>query len=159
MKAYFEEEQKFRQWWLWLILLCSGVVPFFGFLNQILLNKEFANNTMTNTQILIYLGISSFFLIFFWFLKLKTKIDQNGIRFYFAPFIKKTIKWHEIKSAKVINYGFVGGWGIRLWTKYGTVYNVKGNKGIAIELINGKKLLIGTQKESEIKNILNKFQK
>lgn len=62
----------------------------------------------------------------------------------------------DIKSAKVVNYGFVGGWGIRLWTAYGTVYNIKGNKGLAIELFNGEKFLIGTQKENELKIIVEK---
>lgn len=51
---------------------------------------------------------------------------------------------------KVINYGFVGGWGIRLWTKYGTVYNVSGNKGLFIKLKNGKTMVIGTQKSQEL---------
>ena len=44
----------------------------------------------------------------------------------------------------------MGGWGIRLWTKYGTVFNIKGKKGLAIELYSGKKFLIGTQKEIEL---------
>jgi hypothetical protein len=58
---------------------------------------------------------------------------------------------------KVLNYGFVGGWGVRLWTKYGTVYNVKGNIGLAIELKNGTKFLIGTQKEIELRSFLEKI--
>lgn len=74
----------------------------------------------------------------------------------FFPFVKKTTKWTDMKKAEVINYGFVGGWGIRLRTKYGTVYNIKGNKGLAIELLNGKKYLIGTQKETEMYEIVKK---
>ena len=70
--------------------------------------------------------------------------------------MKKRVGWNEIKSTKVVNCGLVGGWGIRLWTKYGTVYNTKGNKGLAIELKNGKKFLIGTQKETELNKILDK---
>jgi hypothetical protein len=77
----------------------------------------------------------------------------------FFPLIKKTTNWTEIKKVEVVNYGFVGGWGIRLWTKYGTVYNIKGNKGLAIELFNGKKYLIGTQKEIELNEIVKKNQR
>jgi hypothetical protein len=76
---------------------------------------------------------------------------------HFFPFVKKRIDWKDVKSAEVLDYGFVGGWGIRLWTAYGTVYNVKGTKGIAIELLNGKKFLIGTQKETELREILEKI--
>ena len=92
----------------------------------------------------------------FWFMRLKTEIDQNEIRINFFPFIKKRVNWKEIKNAEIVNYGFVGGWGIRLWTKYGTVYNTKGDKGLAIELLNGKKILIGTQKETELRKIVEK---
>ena len=76
----------------------------------------------------------------------------------FFPLVKKDIKWKDIKDVQVIEYGFVGGFGIRLGTKYGTVYNIKGNKGLAIELTNGKKYLIGTQKETELKTALKKIK-
>jgi len=90
-------------------------------------------------------------------MKLKTSIDKNGIQMIFFPFTRNRVEWNEIQDTKVVNYGFVGGWGIRLWTKYGTVYNMKGNKGLAIELKNGKKFLIGTQKEVELNNVLKKI--
>ncbi len=72
------------------------------------------------------------------------------------PVCKKKTKQSEIRNVEVVNYGLVGGWGIRRWTKYGTVYTVKGNKGLAVELLNGKKFLIGTQKENELKEIVKK---
>ena len=75
----------------------------------------------------------------------------------FVPFIKKHVDWNEVKSIKVIDYGFVGGWGIRLGTTFGTVYNIKGKMGLAIELINGKKFLIGTQKAEELQIILKEI--
>ena len=58
----------------------------------------------------------------------------------------------------MINYGFVGGWGIRLFTDYGTVYNTRGNKGLALKLQNGKRLVIGTQREDELKSVIQKLK-
>lgn len=55
-----------------------------------------------------------------------------------------------------MNYGFVGGWGVRLWTAFGTVYNVRGKMGLAIKLKDGTKFLIGTQKEMELKSVIIK---
>src|SRR5690554_7570605 len=46
--------------------------------------------------------------------------------------------------------GFVGGWGIRFTMKYGTVYNIKGNKGLFVKLKNGKTFIVGTQKPEEL---------
>lgn len=94
----------------------------------------------------------------FGFMRLKTEIFQDEIRINFFPFVKKRINWNEIKSVEIVNYGFVG-WGIRLWTKYGTVYNTKGNKGLAIELLNGKKFLIGTQMEKELNVVVEKAKR
>ena len=59
----------------------------------------------------------------------------------------------------MFDYGFVGGWGVRMWTKYGTVYNTKGSKGLLVELNNGKTFVIGTQKEDELKMFLKDLGK
>lgn len=154
MKLVFKEEQKFTQWWLWLILIPIAILPIFGMYKQLILGENFGNNPMSNIGLILF-SIFIFSLIGLIFLiKLKTKIDENGIWMNFYPFVKKKFNWKEIKTIAVVNYGFVGGWGIRFWTRYGTVYNIKGNKGLAIELINGKKILIGTQKENELKQLI-----
>jgi hypothetical protein len=156
MKIEFKEEQKFTQWWLWLILIGIGILPIFGIYKQLIIGEKFGNNPMSDIGLLIF-SIFIFGLIaMFWFMRLKTEINQNEIKMNFFPFVKKKVYWNEIKSIQIVNYGFVGGWGIRLGTKYGTVYNTKGNKGLAIEFQNGGKFLIGTQKEAELNNILEK---
>ena len=52
-----------------------------------------------------------------------------------------------------------GGWGYRtsLGKKKGSAFNVKGNKGIQIEFKTGKKLLVGTQKESEATQVIHRY--
>ena len=157
MKTEFKEEQKFTQWWLWLILIPVGILPIFGIYKQLILGDKFGDKPMSDLELVIFtLFIFSLIGLFF-IMKLKTSIDKNGIQMSFFPFVRKKVNWNEIKNIEVINYGFVGGWGIRLWTKYGTVYNMKGNKGLAIELNNGKKFLIGTQKETELKKFMEKM--
>ena len=157
MKFVFIEEQKFTQWWLWLILIPIGILPIFGIYKQLILGEQFIDKLMSDPELIIF-SVFIFSLIgLFLIMKLKTSIDKNVIQMNFFPFKKKRVEWNEIKNTKVINYGFVGGWGIRLWTKYGTVYNMKGNKGLAIELKNGKKFLIGTQKETELRNVMEKM--
>lgn len=156
MKIQFKEEQKFTQWWLWLILIGIGVLPIFGLYKQLFLEEKFGDHPMSDFGLIIFSVFIFGLITMFWFLRLKTEIDQNQIRIHFFPFVRKKINWKEVKSAEIVNYGFVGGWGIRLWTQYGTVYNTKGNKGLAIELRNGEKFLIGTQKEAELNKIVNK---
>lgn len=157
MKTEFKEEQKFNQRWLWLILILMGVLPLIGIYKQLILGEKLGDNPMSDFSLLIFSIIMFSLVGLFLIMKLKTSIDKNGINMHFFPFIKKSVDWQQIKNVKVVNYGFVGGWGIRLWTKYGTVYNVKGDKGLEIVLKSGKKFLIGTQKETELSTIIEKM--
>lgn len=151
MKTNFTETQKFTQWWLWLILIAVSAIPFYAIVQQIILDKgPFGDKPMPNEGLIITGLIMASLILLFYVLKLETQINKTSIHFNFFPFVSKTILWEEVKAAKVIDYGFVGGWGIRLWTGYGTVYNVRGSKGLLVELKNGKQFIIGTQKEKEL---------
>ncbi len=158
MENHFYEEQKFIQWWLWLLIITTFATPFiigiFAYYNDQEAFEAISTPAIIGTSIFTIV-IITFFLI----LKLTTKIDSKKISITFFPFVNKTIDWREVKSAQVLNYGFVGGWGIRLFTKYGTVYNVRGNKGLALFLENGKKFVIGTQKETELRAFIEKIGK
>ena len=157
MKIQFKEVQKFSQWWLWLILTLVGIMPVYGIYKQLLLGEPFGSKPMSDSGIIVFAIVVFLVLGLFLIVRLKTTIDAVGIHMRYFPFFKKNVQWHEVKKVEVVNYGFVGGWGIRLWTSYGTVYNMRGNKGLAIELINGDKFLIGTQKEAELAEIIQKI--
>ncbi|EDP94246.1 hypothetical protein U8527_07445 [Kordia algicida OT-1] len=154
----FKEVQKFNQWWLWLLLAIIGLLPIAGIYIQLIKGEEFGSKPMSDTGLIIF-SIFIFLLIgLFLVLRLKTNIDRAGIKMQYVPFVKKNVSWNDVESVEVLDYGFVGGWGIRLWTVYGTVYNVKGSKGVAIKLTNGKKFLIGTQKATELEEVLRKIR-
>ena len=154
MKIDFKEEQRFTQWWLWLILIGIAVIPIIGIYKQLVQGDVFGDRPMSDNGLLLFCFLSFCFLGFFWTMRLKTTIDQKEIRMDFFPLVKKRVPWEAIEKVQVVDYGFVGGWGIRLGTKYGTVYNIKGKMGLAIFLKNGKKFLIGTQKEKELKALI-----
>lgn len=156
MTTLFKEDQRFTQWWLWVILIPIGILPVVGIVQQLILGEEFGDNPMSDFGLILFAVFVFALLGLFLMIRLKTEIDQNEVRMSFIPFVKKRIKWSEIKKAEVVNYGFVGGWGIRLSFKYGTVYNIKGNMGLAIELKNGKRFVIGTQREKELGSIVEK---
>ena len=147
MKPLFTEKQRFNQWWLWLLLVVCSATPI------IIMFKEYSNDKVSSNNlwalIIIFLAI-----ILFVIMRIKTVVTQENIQLIYFPFLWKTINLSDIDAMKVINYGFVGGWGIRLWTRYGTVYNVRGNKGLHIKLKNGKQLVIGTQQPQELEKIV-----
>jgi hypothetical protein len=158
----FKEEQRFKQTWLKVLLAISIVVP------VIVVTKEYlAENSKitTNEFVLTLIGIAVS-IAFIFFFKLKTRIDEKGIYYQFAPFHFKfkIVEWSEIKKVNVRTYdpiGEYGGWGLKggfPWDKEkGKCVNISGDIGIQIEFKNGKKLLIGTQKKEEAKNVLKTY--
>ena len=157
MKLEFKEQQKFNQWWLWIILIEIAILSIFGIYKQLIVEKKFGSKPMSDIGLIFFTVFIFSLIVLFRTMQLKTEINEAGLKLSFFPFVNMKVNWNEIKSTKIVNYGFVGGWGIRIGTKYGTVYNMKGKFGLAIELKNGKKFLIGTQKETELTEIISKI--
>jgi hypothetical protein len=145
----FKETQKFGNWILWLMRGCfilMLMLAIFVYLDGY-------------TLIAIILFLSSLICLVLEPMHMKTEIDSKAIHINFVPLKKKRFEWSEIQSAEIIDYGFVGGWGIRLGTKYGTVYNTKGSEGLWLTLKDGKQFVIGTQRKDELQKHLDKYSK
>jgi len=159
----FKEEQRFNQTWIIVLIIVSTIVPLF------VITKEYLDNpdSFTTSE---FIGILALIIVascFIFVLKLYTRIDENGIRYKFFPFqLKfKLLPWNEIKTANVRTYDAItefGGWGLKggaLWNKSkGRAINVSGDIGIQLQLKNGKKLLIGTQKKEEAIRVLEAYK-
>jgi hypothetical protein len=157
MENPFLEIQRYRKWWMILIVLVIIILPCWSIYEQIIKGQPFGNNPAPNA-VLIGFAIGMFFLAFlFLTIYLKTEVGWDGITFHYAPFFKKQILWSQIQSAEIVDYGFLGGWGFRYSKKYGNVYNVSGRIGLSIVLINNQKLVIGTQKPEALKAILRMY--
>lgn len=155
----FTETQKITQWWLWLLILGVALIPFYGLYQQLIIGDPFGTNPMSDMGLAIFAILMVGFVYFFYMITLKTEINSDEIKIGFFPFLRKTIRWDELESAEVMTYDFVGGWGLRIATKYGTVYNIRGNSGLALVMKSGKKYLIGTQKTDELRSYLQSINK
>lgn len=156
MQATFVEEQKFTQWWLWLMLGLVGLMPLIAIYQQIILGRPIGDNPLSNLG-LVFATLFVYGLIaLFGSMKLTTHIDTTGIYMRYFPFARKRVLWSEVKSAEVVDYGFVG-YGIRFGSRYGIVYNTSGSKGLAIEKTNGKRFVIGTQRPEELRLFLKQL--
>lgn len=157
-KEFFQEKQKFNQWWLWLIIISAtlvSTVPFMiGIYTQEVLGKPWGNNP-GSTGLLVFVLIMNIVLmggLVFLFLKmsLQVEVKQSGIFYRYPPLHNKwkQILPTEIESFEARTYRPVaeyGGWGIK-GTRKNRVYNVSGNQGIQLKLKNGQKILFGTGK-------------
>jgi hypothetical protein len=157
-KILFEEEQRFTQWYIWILLLGLLCIPVYGIIQQLVLKQPIGDKPMSDLGLVIILFTQLSLCLLFWILKIKTTISKEKISFRFFPFVTKTIPWDEVEVAEIVKYRFVG-YGIRIFTSYGTVYNINGNKGMALTLTNKKKLLIGTQKPYELEDVIHSVLK
>ncbi len=155
----FEEEQRFTQWWLWLLMGAMLLIPIYGIVQQIVLKEPFGDNPMSDLGLIIIFIAMLSFCGFFWLIRLQTTITNDEITINFPPLAKKRILWSEVEQAQIVKYSPLIGYGLRIWTPHGTVYNVKGNRGLFLILKNGKKYMIGTQKHREVEDIIQTLLK
>ncbi|MGB1037664.1 MAG: hypothetical protein ACPGYY_03385 [Bacteroidia bacterium] len=152
----FNEVQQFNQWWLKIVLALTGGIIFYAIYDSWGSEEVYSSLGQTvGFWLSMILGLAV--VVWVWLWKLETHINNYGVDLSCWP-IRKKVSWNNIEHLEVVNYGFVGGWGIRHGTKYGTVYNTSGQIGLAIKLKNNKKFLIGTQKGEELKQIVEKWK-
>lgn len=156
----FREIQRFRQAWMW-VLFISGmllVVVIFGYgmVTQFVYGRPWGDEPMSDTALiiagLVSIVVAGGVALLFLCMALETKVADDGICIRFFPFVRKRIAYDQIISFEARTYRPIaeyGGWGIRVRLR-GTAYNVSGNRGVQLELANGTRLLIGSQRPDEL---------
>lgn len=157
----FNEIQKFNKPWVKVVLVFFSLVVCFycsyTYYDRYINHREIFDSEFIATTIYLIVVFAGL-CIFFSYAKLMTVINKEGVSFLFSPFHRKfrVIEWNEIENFEVVTYRPLleyGGWGIRFGFK-GRAFNVAGNKGLQLTLKNGRRILIGTQKEAELKEFL-----
>lgn len=148
----FVEVQKFRQKWLWGVLI--GICILLGVLKYYVPSEL---NQQDNWVVLLPLIL---ILILFFTIRMTTKINKEGIYVKFTPFhlSARFYRWDEIEKCYIREYHPIreyGGWGIRRnFSGDNKAFNVSGNKGLQLEFKNGNKLLIGTNNMDKLSKVL-----
>ena len=159
-KILFSEQQKFKQWWLWIILLVLNFIFILGIYKQIIHKEQFGDNPMSNSGLIIGLVLMVSLTILFGNFKLQTIIKNDGIyvRFFPLQIAYRKYTWDKLINIYVREYNAIteyGGWGLRYGIfGNGKALNVSGDKGLQLVNLNKSALLIGTNKPEEIKEIL-----
>lgn len=161
-RTFFEEEQFFRQTWIWVALIpisLLGLVIFaLAFYQQLYLGKPFGNNPTSDRGLMmiaaLLIPICIGLPILFYKMRLSVRLEPEYLHVRFLPFVNKHIALREIVRCEPRKYRPLvefGGWGIRYGgKKRGWAYNVDGNRGVQLELTNGNLLLIGSQRAEEL---------
>ncbi|MVM41665.1 hypothetical protein GO730_35010 [Spirosoma sp. HMF3257] len=141
----FTETQRFRQWWLWLMLSAVAVVT---------ASPLWINSRQNYPSSWIGFTISLLVIFLFYSWRLDTRLDSTGIHYRVFPiFSWRTILWNDVRTISITQYSFVG-YGIRLGFD-GWVYNIAGNKSLRIDWKTKQKITIGTQRPDELQAFLD----
>jgi len=145
----FREEQAFRQWWIWLLIGFVAALQWWGFVQQIVLGRPWGSNPapdwmMVPLWLLIGIGLPVFFV----YLRLIVTVTDEAIVVHYRPLTRRTIQVADVAHVEARTYSPLleyGGWGIR-GLGSNRAYNVSGDRGVELALVDGRKVLIGSQR-------------
>lgn len=160
-KPIFTEHIKLFRKKGFLIWLSVGVL--FGILlyYKITDTQELSEETkplligIISAVLIILILIAS--LVAYFLIRLKTEINNEFIKVTYIRVIEKTIPWNQVASAAIVTLKIVGNRLATGWENYGASKNNKGSNALALELKNGKKILIGTEKATELNQLIEQI--
>ncbi|RLB40384.1 MAG: hypothetical protein DRH30_08530 [Deltaproteobacteria bacterium] len=159
MTTLFCEQQRFTQWWFWLLVGGLSLGAWVSAYVQLVAGTPVGNKPASDGMMLaLWVGVGVLFPLFFYSCKLMVEVYPGVLRYRFAPF---HLRWHEIPAeslaeATAVTYRPLrdyGGWGIR-YSSQGKAYNVRGNRGVRVCLTSGQTILFGSQRAEELASAL-----
>lgn len=153
----FHERQRFRQTWLWVLLACTAV-PLVLLTFAAVWKQGLTGEGIVGIAVAVVAGPGSVAL--FYFARLDVDVTPREIAIRFTPFHRapRRISLADVAVAKQRRYKPLdeyGGWGIR-GIGSDIAYNVSGDDGVQLVLTSGKRILLGSQRASELEAAIDK---
>lgn len=109
--------------------------------------------------LLIQFGV----LYLLWIARLDLQVNKAGVYYCWFPWHLSLhfIAWEAVAKAHVRKYRALseyGGWGIK-GTRKNRAFNISGDFGLQLELLDGRKLLIETSKPKELELLIDSLMK
>lgn len=115
--VYFREVQRFRQPWLWAILLAPMLLCGYGLYQQLVLGRLWGNHPLPTRGLLVVNALLLLMLGWLYAMRLVTEVRERELRVHFVLLWRcKKFPWLDIRSFRAATYrplADYGGWGIR----------------------------------------------
>jgi hypothetical protein len=97
-------------------------------------------------------------------LQMTTEVTPTEIRVWFGwvPIYRRVVTITSIQRYHVVEYRPIadyGGWGVRTGRDGERVLNARGDRGVRLELADGSKLLIGSQRPEELAETIERARR
>jgi hypothetical protein len=154
----FNETQRFRPWWMWLIISIVFIFPVAVFVYYIVTDPAVTYAPPTN-GVAIAVAVISFLLLFlFLSVRFDLAIDDAGVSYRFFPVHLKMqqVSWKDIQHAEIRETpGIRRASGIRYRAGGDTLIGLASKAALSLHLDSGKKLMLGTRRPDELKRLLD----
>jgi hypothetical protein len=148
----FREEQYF-DWRVYTLIALVGLTTGLGLVRGRVWSPEVA------LGLLIGLALLMFVVVFL--LHMTTEVGSTELRVWFgwAPTYPRVVAIGALKSVEVVTYRPIadyGFWGNRAGSDGERAFIARGNRGVRIELSDGTKILIGSQRPEVLASVLDR---
>jgi len=150
----FREVQRFGAWWLWALVVACAVGAWWVFLAQVVFELPTGSEPAPEWllwALVVLLGVG--LPVLFGLARLVVDVHPDRVEVRFRPFTHRSVPATDIVAAEARTYRPVaeyGGWGIKGWSKRKVAYNVKGDRGVELQLKNGNSLMLGSQRAEDL---------
>jgi hypothetical protein len=149
--AVFREEQYF-DWKLYSVIAVLELLTGLGLLGGRVWSLEFVLG--------LVIGLAFVFLVVIFLLYMTTEVTPTDVRVWFGwvPTYRRIFSIGAVRSIEVVTYRPIadyGFWGIRSRRDGEKALTARGNRGVRIELTDGTRLLIGSQRPEQLARALD----
>jgi hypothetical protein len=146
----FREEQYF-DWRVYALVALLEVITGLGLVGGHVWSLEYGLG--------LVVGLAFVFLVVLCLLYMTTEVSPAnvGVWFGWVPVYRRIVSIGAIRSIEVVTYRPVdyGFWGIRSGRDGEKVLTAQGNRGVRLELTDGTRLLIGSQRPEQLARALD----
>ena len=167
----YVEVQRFQQPWLWIVVgaLSGLIIGVFGYglVQQLVFGRPWGDHPLSDTALLVVAAINILAFgiglpLSLMLLKLVTEVTRHEIFIALSPIVRRHIRFQEIRSLRAKTYRPIrdyGGWGYRAGRKGSRAYNARGDRGVEIELRDGRIVMIGSQQAEALERAIRDAMK
>jgi hypothetical protein len=152
--AIYREEQRFG-WWIYALLALMMALAWTTIEGRGPVGPFIAQRHGLKHMVGVAVGFSLPVVLVVGVLRMTTLVTPTDVRIWFGfiPTYRRQIALASIAKVEVVVYRPIAdtrGWGVRTGRDGEKVFNARGNRGVRLYLVDGSKVLIGSQRAEEL---------
>jgi hypothetical protein len=152
--AIYREDQRFG-WWIYALVALIMGMAWWVFLGNGPAAVPAARRHAGDHSVGIVVGMALPILFVIGVLRMTTVVTPTEVRVWFGwiPTYRRAIPIGTVARVEVVQYrpfADYGGWGIRHGRDGEKALSARGDRGVRLRLIDGSKLMIGSQRPEEL---------